>query len=146
MLKEKKIIICFPHADECMQFQIPDVRVVFYFLWMWMEREGGDMEREIWLAGCCCWTATVALAKKLCGCSTGKEERLLIILGWTEISCKAEMLCLGQARAELWSANELEVLCSCVTVLASLRSCVKTSAPSLAIQAIWKQTESNRNP
>lgn len=52
MLKEKRkgILICFPHADECMQFQIPDVKVMLYFLWMCMQKEEADMERSFWLA------------------------------------------------------------------------------------------------
>lgn len=85
------IMICFPHADACVQFQIPDVKVMFCLPWMCTEREN--------------WTA--APAKWLCGCSTGKRGTSLIFLEWTEISCKAEMLCLGQARAELRSANKL---------------------------------------
>lgn len=30
--RKKKILICFPHADGCMQFEIPDVKVMFYVL------------------------------------------------------------------------------------------------------------------
>lgn len=33
-----------------MQFQIPDVKVMFYLPRMCMERVGGDMERRFWLA------------------------------------------------------------------------------------------------
>lgn len=77
MLKEKKkkIIICFPHAVACMQFQIPDVEVMFYLLWMRMEGERGvDVERRFGslLLDCDCCTGQEAL----CGCSTGKDERL----------------------------------------------------------------------
>lgn len=131
--RKKKIIIGFPHADECMQLQIPDVKLMFYLLWMCMEGERGRHGEEFWTVD------ALQMQHRKRGTSP-------TILEWTEISCKAEMLCLGQARAELWSANKLGFFCSCVTVLASLHSCVKTSAPSLAIQAIWKQTERKRNP
>lgn len=30
--RKKKITIGFPHADECMQLQIPDVKLMFYLL------------------------------------------------------------------------------------------------------------------
>lgn len=89
-------------------------------------REKGLIWRGVFLAGCCCcWTATVAPAKRLCGCSTGKRGTSLIILEWTEIGCKAEMLCLGQAGAELWSANKLG---SCAAVLHYWHPCT----------AVWK--------
>lgn len=66
--------------------------------------KGGDMERRFgWLLlDCDCCTGQEALRMQ-----HRKRGTSLIILEWTEISCKAEMLCLGQARAELWSANEL---------------------------------------
>ena len=34
---------------ECMQFQIPDVKLMFYLLWLCREREGGDIERNVGL-------------------------------------------------------------------------------------------------
>lgn len=124
MLKErkKKIIICFPHADACMQFQIPDVKVMFHLLWMCMEREGGDMERRFgWLLlDCDCCAGQEALRTQ-----HRKRETSLIFIEWTEISCKAEMLCLGQARAALWSANKLGF---CAAVLHYWHPCT----------AVWK--------
>lgn len=80
----------------------------------------------------------------LCRCSSGEEEQSFKL---TEISCKAEMLCLERVEAELRSASKRwGGLFSCVTVLAALHSCVKTSAPSLVIGTIletnWKKQES----
>jgi len=119
--KNKKIIICFPHADECMQFQIPDVKEMFYLLWMRMQWEGGDMERSFGrlLLNCdCCIRRASWLQHR-------KRGTTLIILEWTEISCKAEMLCLGPAMTELWSANKLGF---CAAVLQNWHPCT----------AVWK--------
>lgn len=62
-----------------------------------------------------------------CGCCTGHRKRgtSLIFLERTGISCKAEMLCLGQAKAELLSANKLGF---CAAVLQYWRPCT----------AVWK--------
>lgn len=95
-----------------MRFQIPDV--MFYFM-----RRGRGWYEVFWL----------------CRCSSGEEGQSFKL---TEISCKAEMLCLERVEAELRSARGLF---SCVTVLAALHSCVKTSAPSLVIGTIL---ETNR--
>lgn len=104
--KKKEIIICFPHADECMQFQIPDVKVVFYLLCgcVWREKSGwyGEVFFGWLLLDCDCCTGQEALRMQ-----HRKRGTSLIILEWTEISCKAEMLCLGQARTVLRSANKL---------------------------------------
>lgn len=53
-MKKKKDLICFPHADEHMQFQIPDVNYMFYFLWMCVQREGAGMERSLGRLMDCC--------------------------------------------------------------------------------------------
>lgn len=120
--RKKTIIICFPHADAFMQFQIPDVKLMFYLLWMCMERKRGDIKRRFgWLLlDCDCCTGQEALRMQ-----HRKRRASLIILEWTEISCKAEMLCLGQTEAELWSANKLGF---CAAVLHYWHPCT----------AVWK--------
>lgn len=86
-----------------MQFQIPHVRVMFY--------SSTDCDR---------CSGQVAL-----GMQHRKSRTTRISHEWTEISCKAEMLCLGQARAELLSANELGF---CAAVVQQWHPCT----------AVWK--------
>lgn len=106
----KKIIICFPHAEACMQFPNPDVKVMFYLLWMCMERESSDIEMRFGglHLDCDCCTG-----QKAPWMQQRKRGTSVMILEWTEISCKAEKLYLGQIRAELGSANKL-MFCAAV--------------------------------
>lgn len=84
-------------------------------------REKGD----IWSFGCLLLDCDCCSVQEALRMQHRKRGTSLIILGWTEISCKAEMLCLGQARAEPWSANKLRF---CAAVLQYWHPCT----------AVWK--------